>query len=83
MDFPQPGSQREAPDRGDLDHRARERGGAVSEVRVHKDSRTCSDRTYEQYLSVSSHEESEDHWARTFHNLVLRGKLQTELSWIT
>ena len=40
-------------------------------------------RTCAEYLTVARREETAEHWAQTFHSLVLQGKLQTALSWIT
>ena len=40
--------------------------------------RTCAD-----YLHVARREETAEHWAQTYHILVLRGKLQTAVRWIT
>ena len=39
--------------------------------------------TCAQYLTAAHREESEEHSAQTFHSLVLRGKLQTAVWWIT
>ena len=36
-----------------------------------------------QYLTAAYIEESEKHRAKTFHRLVLRGKLRTAFQWIT
>ena len=40
-------------------------------------------RTCAEYLTVARREESTDHWAQTYHNLVLWGKLRTAVIWIT
>ena len=40
-------------------------------------------RTCTQYLTAALREESEEHRDRNFHSLVLLGKLQTEVQWIT
>ena len=40
-------------------------------------------RTCTQYLTAEHTEESEEHRAKTFHSLVLRGKLRTAVQWIT
>ena len=40
-------------------------------------------RTCEEYLTVSQREETAEHWAQTYHSLVLHGKLQTAVRWIT
>ena len=34
-------------------------------------------RMWAQYLTVARREESKEHWAQTYHNLVLQGKLRT------
>ena len=36
-----------------------------------------------QYLTAARREESEEHRAKTYHSLVLRGKLRTAVRWIT
>ena len=36
-----------------------------------------------QYLTAVSREETAEHRAKTFHGLVLRGKLRTAVRWIT
>ena len=36
-----------------------------------------------QYLTVVRREETAEHRAKTYHSLVLRGKLQTTVRWIT
>ena len=40
-------------------------------------------RACEEYLTVARREETREHWAKTYHILVLRGKLQTAVQWIT
>ena len=42
-----------------------------------------TDHTCNQYLSKARRDNSEEHRAKTFHSLVLRGKLRTVLQWIT
>ena len=37
----------------------------------------------EEYLTVSRREETAEHRSQTYHRLVLRGKLRTEVRWIT
>ena len=36
-----------------------------------------------EYLTVARREETAEHWAQTYHSLVLRGKLWTAARWIT
>ena len=48
------------------------------EMVVEDTMRTCA-----QYLIAACREEYEDHRAQTFHSLVLQGKLQTAVEWIT
>ena len=40
-------------------------------------------RSSTQYLTAVRREETAEHWAKTFHGLVLRGKLRTTVRWIT
>ena len=40
-------------------------------------------RSSTQYLTTVRREETVEHKAKTFHGLVLRGKLQTAVRWIT
>ena len=40
-------------------------------------------RTCAQYLTAARREETDYHRANTYHSLVLRGKLQTAVRWIT
>ena len=40
-------------------------------------------RSYTQYLTAVRREETAEHRAKTFHGLVLRGKLRTVVRWIT
>ena len=40
-------------------------------------------RSCEEYLTVARREETAEHWAQTYHSLVLRRKLRTEVRWIT
>ena len=40
-------------------------------------------RTCTQYLTSAYREETEEHRAKTYHSLVLRGKLRTAVRWIT
>ena len=40
-------------------------------------------RTFYQYLADANREESEEHKAKTYHILVLQGKLRTAIRWIT
>ena len=40
-------------------------------------------RTCAEYLTVARREETAEHQAQTYHSLVLRGKLQTAVRWIT
>ena len=40
-------------------------------------------RSCEEYLTVARREETVEHRAQTYHSLVLRGKLQTAVRWIT
>ena len=39
-------------------------------------------RTCAQYLTATCREDSEDHRAKTYHSLVLRGKLRMAVRWI-
>ena len=39
--------------------------------------------TCAQYLSAACKEESEEHMYKTYHRLVLQGKLQMTVWWIT
>ena len=39
-------------------------------------------RSCEEYLTASQREETADHQDQTYHNLVLRGKLRSEIRWI-
>ena len=39
--------------------------------------------TCAQYLNIIRREESEDHRSKTYHSLVLQGKLRTAVWWIT
>ena len=39
--------------------------------------------TCAKYLTAVYREESEEHWVKTYHRLVLRGKLRTLDRWIT
>ena len=39
--------------------------------------------TFKKYLSTSHWDKLEEHQAKIFHSLVLRGNLQTVLRWIT
>ena len=39
--------------------------------------------TCKKYLAAYRHDKSEEHWARTFHNLVIREKLRTAVRWFT
>ena len=39
--------------------------------------------TFAQYLTAASREESKEHRTKTFHSLVLRGKLRMVVQWIT
>ena len=41
-----------------------------------------TDHICEQFLSTASHENSEDHQAKTFHSLVLQRKFLTVVRWI-
>ena len=36
-----------------------------------------------EYLTVARREETAEHWAQTYHSLVLREKLRTAVRWIT
>ena len=40
-------------------------------------------RSSTQYLTAVRREETAEHWCKTFHGLVLRGKLRTTVRWIT
>ena len=40
-------------------------------------------RTYAEYLTVARREDTEEHRARTYHSLVLHGKLRKLVRWIT
>ena len=40
-------------------------------------------RSCEEYLTPAQREEMEEHRAQTYHSLVLRGKLQSAVRWIT
>ena len=40
-------------------------------------------RSCEEYLTASRREETAAHRAQTYHSLVLRGKLQSAVRWIT
>ena len=39
--------------------------------------------TCAEYLTISWREETVEHWAQTYHILVLQGKLLTAVRWIT
>ena len=39
-------------------------------------------RTCMQYLTATRRDEYKEYWAKTFHSLVLRGKLRTAVRWI-
>ena len=45
---------------------------------VEKTLHTCA-----QHLTVSHREESKEPWAKTYHSLVLQGKLRMTVLWIT
>ena len=40
-------------------------------------------RSYEEYLTAARREETAEHRAQTYHSLVLRGKFQSAVRWIT
>ena len=47
------------------------------EMLVEETLRTCM-----QYLTATRRDEYKEYWAKTFHSLVLRGKLRTAVRWI-
>ena len=40
-------------------------------------------RSCEEYLTADRREETAEHWAQTYHILLLRGKLRSAVRWIT
>ena len=40
-------------------------------------------RSCKEYLTAARREEMAEHWAQTYHSLVLHGKLQSAVRWIT
>ena len=38
-------------------------------------------RSCEEYLTAAWREETEEHWAQTYHSLVFRGKLRSAVRW--
>ena len=40
-------------------------------------------RTCTEYLTVAWRDETVEHQAQTYHSMVIRGKLRTEVRWIT
>ena len=36
-----------------------------------------------EYLTIAQREDTAEHWAQTYHSLVLRGKLRMAVRWIT